>query len=96
LAALSARKRPDQWILGFAAESENHLELAAAKLQRKGMDAILVNDIQGGRGFGHQANALTPITAQGVQPTLGPADKASLAVAVVQWWAGQLEHRARS
>jgi phosphopantothenoylcysteine decarboxylase/phosphopantothenate--cysteine ligase len=96
LAALSARKGPDQWILGFAAESENHLEQAAAKLQRKGMDAILVNDIQGGRGFGHQANALTPITAQGPHPTLGPADKASLAAAVVQWWAGQLEHRARS
>ncbi|HJW72396.1 MAG TPA: bifunctional phosphopantothenoylcysteine decarboxylase/phosphopantothenate--cysteine ligase CoaBC [Geothrix sp.] len=96
LATLAARKRSEQWLLGFAAESENHLELAAAKLQRKGLDAILVNDIQGGRGFGHQANALTPITAQGADPTLGPADKASLAVAVVQWWAGQLAHRARS
>jgi phosphopantothenoylcysteine decarboxylase/phosphopantothenate--cysteine ligase len=93
LATLGARKRPGQWILGFAAESEHHQEQALAKLQRKGMDAILVNDIQGGRGFGHQANTLLPITAQGMQPTLGPADKAILAKAVVRWWAGQLDQR---
>ena len=90
LATLSARKRPGQWILGFAAESEHHLANAKIKLERKGLDAVLVNDVQGGKGFGHQVNSLTPLTAQGAQPPIGPLDKATLAKAVARWWADQL------
>jgi len=93
LATLSAARRPGQWLLGFAAESENHLAHAAAKLQKKGLDAVLVNDIQQGRAFGDQANTLTPITAQGPQIPLGPLTKDELARAVVQWWAQELETR---
>jgi phosphopantothenoylcysteine decarboxylase / phosphopantothenate---cysteine ligase len=93
LARLSAQRRPGQWVLGFAAESEHHLEHAMAKLEKKGLDAVLVNDIQGGRGFGGQANTLTPITAQGPHASLGPLPKDQLARAVVQWWAQRLESR---
>ena len=93
LANLSAVRRADQWVLGFAAESENHLEHAATKLKKKGLDAVLVNDIQGGRAFGDQANTLTPVTAQGPQAPIGPLPKDQLARAVVQWWAHQLEAR---
>jgi phosphopantothenoylcysteine decarboxylase/phosphopantothenate--cysteine ligase len=93
LAQLAAVRRPDQWVLGFAAESENHLANALAKLKKKGLDAVLMNDIQGGRGFGTQANTLTPITAQGPHPPLGPHSKDRLAQAVVQWWAHRLETR---
>lgn len=93
LATLSAAKRTDQWILGFAAESENHLAHAAAKLARKRLDAVLVNDIQDGRGFGAQSNTLTPVTALGPQAPLGPLPKEALARAVVQWWAHRLEAR---
>jgi phosphopantothenoylcysteine decarboxylase/phosphopantothenate--cysteine ligase len=90
LARLSASRRADQWVVGFAAESEKHLEHARGKLDKKGLDAVLVNDVQGGRGFGMQANTLTPITAQGPQAPLGPLLKDQLARAVVQWWAHQL------
>ena len=90
LATLSARKRPGQWLLGFAAESEKHLDHAAEKRARKGLDAILVNDVQGGRGFGAQANTLTPVTAEGPQAPLGPLPKDELARAVVAWWANRL------
>ncbi|HEU4950767.1 MAG TPA: bifunctional phosphopantothenoylcysteine decarboxylase/phosphopantothenate--cysteine ligase CoaBC [Holophagaceae bacterium] len=93
LAALSQAKRPGQWLVGFAAESERHLEHASEKLRRKGLDAVLVNDIQGGRGFGDQANTLTPVTAEGPQPPLGPLDKAALAQAVVAWWGARLSAR---
>jgi phosphopantothenoylcysteine decarboxylase/phosphopantothenate--cysteine ligase len=93
LARLSAARRADQWVLGFAAESEKHLEQAAAKLVKKGLDAVLVNDVQGGRAFGAQANTLTPVTAQGPHPPLGPLAKDQLARAVVQWWAHRLEVR---
>jgi phosphopantothenoylcysteine decarboxylase/phosphopantothenate--cysteine ligase len=83
-----------QWLLGFAAESEGHLANAAAKLQRKHLDAILVNDVAAGRGFGPQANTLTPVTAAGAQAPLGPLAKDQLAQAVVQWWADRLAARA--
>jgi phosphopantothenoylcysteine decarboxylase / phosphopantothenate---cysteine ligase len=91
LAQLSASRRTDQWVLGFAAESENHLDHAMAKLRNKRLDAVLVNDVQGGQAFGAQANTLTPITAQGPQPAMGPLPKDHLARAVVQWWAQRLE-----
>jgi len=91
LATLGAGRKPDQWVIGFAAESEKHLEHAGEKLRKKGLDAILVNDVQAGRGFGAQANTLTPLTPQGPQPALGPLPKDQLARAVVQWWAGRLE-----
>ena len=93
LAQLSAARRSDQWVLGFAAESENHLEHALAKLKNKGLDAVLVNDVQGGRAFGTQTNTLTPVTAQGPHPPFGPLSKDQLARAVVQWWGQRLEAR---
>ncbi|WP_306591962.1 bifunctional phosphopantothenoylcysteine decarboxylase/phosphopantothenate--cysteine ligase CoaBC [Geothrix sp. 21YS21S-4] len=93
LARLSAARRPDQWAVGFAAESEQHLGHAQGKLLKKGLDAVLVNDIQGGRGFGAQDNALTPITSEGPHPAIGPLPKDQLARAVVQWWARRLEAR---
>ncbi|NTW85282.1 MAG: bifunctional phosphopantothenoylcysteine decarboxylase/phosphopantothenate--cysteine ligase CoaBC [Holophagaceae bacterium] len=91
LATLAAARRPDQWVIGFAAESQHHLEHAAAKLQKKGLDAVLVNDVQAGRAFGPQANTLTPITPQGAHHPLGPLPKDQLARAVVQWWNQRLE-----
>jgi phosphopantothenoylcysteine decarboxylase / phosphopantothenate---cysteine ligase len=93
LAHLSAIRRPEQWTLGFAAESEKHLEHAAAKLKKKKLDAVLVNDVQAGRAFGTQTNTLTPVTAQGSQAPLGPLPKDQLARAVVAWWSRQLELR---
>jgi len=94
LARLAATRRADQWVVGFAAESERHLEHASDKLKRKGLDAILVNDVQAGRAFGALANTLTPVTAQGAHPALGPLPKDQLARAVVQWWAHRLDGRA--
>ncbi len=93
LARLSASRRADQWVVGFAAESENHLAHAQTKLAKKGLDAVLVNDVQGGRAFGAQANTLTPVTAQGPHASIGPLAKDQLARAVVQWWAQRLELR---
>ncbi len=93
LATLAAERRPEQWALGFAAESEDHLAHATAKLQQKRLDAVLVNDISGGRGFGAQANTLTPVTARGAGLPIGPLPKDRLAQAVVVWLGDFLEHR---
>lgn len=91
LASLGKARQPGQWLVGFAAESEHHLEHAVTKLKAKGLDAILVNDVQGGRGFGLQANRLTPVTAKGPQTPLGPMPKDQLARAVVTWLGTELE-----
>ena len=94
LATLSAAKRSGQWILGFAAESEHHLDHAAAKLTKKGLDAILLNDVTDGKAFGDQPNILTPLTPDGPEPALGPLSKDALARVVVAWWADRLARRA--
>lgn len=90
LATLSERRRAGQWLVGFAAESEGHLANAQAKLARKRLDAVLLNDISAGRGFGAQASTLTPVVAAGPQPALGPLPKDRLARAAAEWWGGFL------
>lgn len=90
LATLSERRREGQWLVGFAAESSQHLENAQAKLVKKRLDAVLVNDIGGGKGFGPQANTLVPVTAHGPENPLGPLSKDRLAAAVVAWWGARL------
>jgi len=43
LAALGRRKRPDQWILGFALETQHGPENAQEKLRRKNCNLIVLN-----------------------------------------------------
>ena len=43
LAALGTMKRPDQWILGFALETQHGREKALEKLRRKKCDLIVLN-----------------------------------------------------
>jgi phosphopantothenoylcysteine decarboxylase/phosphopantothenate--cysteine ligase len=51
LAELSARKT-GQVLVGFAAETKDHLQEARRKLKAKGLDVIYVNDVSGGAIFG--------------------------------------------
>jgi phosphopantothenoylcysteine decarboxylase/phosphopantothenate--cysteine ligase len=62
LAELSGRKQ-GQFIVGFAAETENTLENARKKLIAKSLDAVVVNDVsREGVGFDSDRNAVTIIT----------------------------------
>ncbi|XXF80822.1 bifunctional phosphopantothenoylcysteine decarboxylase/phosphopantothenate--cysteine ligase CoaBC [Myxococcaceae bacterium GXIMD 01537] len=57
-------KRP--LLVGFAAETERVLEHAREKLQRKGLDAIVANDVTApGAGFGVDTNQVTVLTRDG-------------------------------
>jgi len=63
LAEVVRRRRPGQLIVGFAAETDNQLANARAKLLRKGADAIVVNTVTGdGVGIGADTNAATFLT----------------------------------
>jgi phosphopantothenoylcysteine decarboxylase/phosphopantothenate--cysteine ligase len=68
LAALSEVRRPGQTLVGFAAEhGEGAVERAAAKLERKGLDAVVVNDIsRSDIGFDTEHNEVSIVTATGV------------------------------
>ncbi|MBV9048793.1 MAG: bifunctional phosphopantothenoylcysteine decarboxylase/phosphopantothenate--cysteine ligase CoaBC, partial [Solirubrobacterales bacterium] len=61
LSALGARRRPDQLLVGFAAEhGDGALEYGRGKLERKRLDAVVVNDISAsGIGFDARQNEVT-------------------------------------
>jgi phosphopantothenoylcysteine decarboxylase/phosphopantothenate--cysteine ligase len=67
LLTLSAQRRPGQTLIGFAAEhGDEALARARAKLARKGLDAIVVNDVsRPDIGFDGAHNEVTIVTAAG-------------------------------
>jgi len=61
-----AANNPRPYIVGFAAETHNTLLHAREKLERKGCDAIIVNDVSDPKiGFDSDNNAVTLIHASG-------------------------------
>ena len=63
LSELAAHRRPGQLLIGFAAETQNVIENGRAKLRKKNLDAIVVNDVsKSGIGFDSERNQVTIIT----------------------------------
>jgi len=61
-ATLGSTKKSSQLLAGFALETDNELENAKSKLQRKNLDLIVLNSLQEeGAGFGHDTNRITII-----------------------------------
>lgn len=57
---LGTHKRPDQFLVGFALETNNEKENALKKLQTKNADMIVLNSLNDtGAGFGHDTNKIT-------------------------------------
>ena len=84
LAELGRQRTGDQVLVGFAAETSDLLENAAAKLVAKGGDLIVANDVSApGVGFGHDTNAVVVIDAQGVVVEVPLSDKREVARVVV-------------
>lgn len=65
-ATLCARKQSGQIVVGFALETDNEHQHAVAKMQRKGLDAIVLNSLKDkGAGFATDTNKVTIIFADG-------------------------------
>ena len=78
--------------IGFAAETENVLQHAQGKLERKKLDMIIANDVaQAGIGFNSDDNAVTVITADG-QQSLAQTSKSRLARQLIQLIAERFKH----
>jgi len=80
LAALGASKRPGQVLVGFAAETEQVVEHAAAKLAAKRVDLMVANDVSApDAGFEVDTNRVILIESSGIEelPLLSKAEAAS-------------------
>lgn len=78
LAELSSNKE-DRIVIGFAAETNDVMEYAQAKLRRKGCDAIVANDVsRSDAGFGSSNNRAWWVTSSTVDD-LGLLEKRALA-----------------
>ena len=89
----SGEKRP-RLVVGFAAESRDLLENAAAKLASKKLDMIAANDITTpDAGFGTDANRVTLIYADGRQEALPLMSKSEVAETIVARVVALLENK---
>jgi phosphopantothenoylcysteine decarboxylase/phosphopantothenate--cysteine ligase len=91
LAGLGARKRPDQLLVGFAAETDDVETHAADKLARKGLDLIVANDVSAAEvGFEHDTNAVTILDADGHRREVTLASKREVARSILDAVADRL------
>jgi phosphopantothenoylcysteine decarboxylase/phosphopantothenate--cysteine ligase len=66
-ATLGQTKRPEQFSVGFALETQDELRHAQAKLRRKNFDLVVLNSLRdAGAGFRHDTNKITLVEAAGV------------------------------
>ncbi|MCP3938287.1 MAG: bifunctional phosphopantothenoylcysteine decarboxylase/phosphopantothenate--cysteine ligase CoaBC [Actinomycetia bacterium] len=66
LAALGRVKTDHQTVVGFAAETENVIDNARSKLELKGADLVVANDVSAPQvGFAHDTNEVTIVSAAG-------------------------------
>jgi phosphopantothenoylcysteine decarboxylase/phosphopantothenate--cysteine ligase len=76
------RARPGAVIVGFAAETGDEtttvLDMARAKLARKGCDLLVVNDVSGGQVFGSPDNEAVVLDSHGDATEVPRGSKAAL------------------
>ena len=74
---------PDLFSVGFAAETENLIENAQGKLQRKKLDMIVANQVGENKGFDKDTNQIEILWQDG-QLSIPEQDKKSLAIELMK------------
>jgi phosphopantothenoylcysteine decarboxylase/phosphopantothenate--cysteine ligase len=78
-----SKRKVNQIMIGFAAQTEsaqiNGLNLAASKLQMKGLDFIYYNDVSGGQIFGSDETEGVILASDGTSLNIPPVSKVTLA-----------------
>jgi phosphopantothenoylcysteine decarboxylase/phosphopantothenate--cysteine ligase len=94
LAGVAARARPDQLVVGFAAETAETeaslLELGRAKIARKGCDYLVVNRVGWTQGFATEGNTVTVLDRAGSIVIEARGTKLSVADEILSVLAGRL------
>ena len=84
-ADLGLRKRADQWLVGFALETDHALENARGKLHRKHLDLIVLNSLSdAGAGFNTDTNRVTLIAPEGEPQALPLMAKSAVADTLIR------------
>ena len=83
--ALGESKRADQCLIGFALETEHEKENALHKMERKHLDAIVLNSLRDkGAGFGTDTNIVTILQADGSVTALPLQSKALISEEILR------------
>jgi phosphopantothenoylcysteine decarboxylase/phosphopantothenate--cysteine ligase len=100
LAEVARQKAERGWprvVVGFAAESQDLLANAQSKLERKGLDFIVANDISAAdAGFSVDTNRVTILHASGLVeklPLLSKAEVAEMVMERLTACLGEMPHR---
>ena len=72
------RRKKEQFVVGFAAETRNLEDYAKRKLEEKNLDLIAANPIGNGAGFGLYSNKITVLGPGGFREDWPPASKEDL------------------
>ena len=84
LVATRARRKPGALVVGFALETGDAIAKGRAKLERKALDLIVVNDaLEPGAGFEVDTNRVTILGQGGAHWDLPLASKASVAESIL-------------
>ena len=90
-------RKQEQFIVGFAAESENLEANAKAKLDEKNCDWVIANQIgEEGTGFASDNNAIIILKKDGTRETHGSTSKLALAEKIIQAITDTLENTSSS
>lgn len=88
LKGLGEKKKANQFLVGFAAETQKVLEYAKGKLERKNLDMIVANDVsQAQAGFNVDTNIVKIITRDGKviqEPLMQKTKLASLILDIIE------------
>ena len=84
LAALGKERTKQQFLVGFALETENELANARQKLERKNLDLIVLNSTRdAGAAFGSDTNVVTMIDRRGTAAKLPQLPKFDVATEIL-------------
>ena len=78
LIAEMSKSKTTQLMIGFAAETKDHLQEARRKMESKGLDLIYVNDVSGGAIFGKDKTMGTILTRNGADIAVKEVSKDAL------------------
>lgn len=83
---IGSRKFPGQYLIGFAAETDDIHAHALQKLHNKHLDLIIVNSVLlSGSGFGSSTNQVHVLSACGRQESWPILPKTEIALRIIEW-----------
>ncbi|UOQ47925.1 bifunctional phosphopantothenoylcysteine decarboxylase/phosphopantothenate--cysteine ligase CoaBC [Gracilibacillus caseinilyticus] len=78
-------EKTHQFLVGFAAETDNVMDYAKSKLTRKKLDAIVMNDVSNKDiGFASDQNEVIFLTKDGKEHSIPQSSKKDIAEAIIQ------------